>query len=162
MFGAGDYSDLGNLDPKEILKTAEEKAEYARILPLIDSYIKNYRSYAVYDRDYESPVHYSIYLDTSLTCGFKIEYLLAVARLESNFGTNRYNNDGSLNRIGRTKNLMSFGLNDSGDNKYLENWEDVFPMACRWYTSLENKGISDYKKWKFTILTEITLIRLNL
>jgi len=150
-FGVSDWSDLNSINQSQISSEAElnsKKQEYLRLIQKIDNYITKYRSYDVYDRDYETPVHPAVYLQTSVQYDVNLKYVLAVGRLESRFGTDRYTNSGAETRIGANQNVYSIGLDDSGSDNRFPTWEQGVTAFGRWYKRFNDQGINDCRKWR--------------
>lgn len=151
VFQVSSFQELSSLNSTEIEQTRltlDKKKEYLRLVQKIDEYIKRYRSYDIHDRNYPEPVHPAIYLQVSLEYNVPLRYVLAVARKESRFGTDRYTASGQLTRPGRFQNIYSIGLDDSGNNHLYETWEDGVRGFGRWYQSFEQRGVDDCRKWR--------------
>jgi hypothetical protein len=134
-------------------KTEAVKTEIANSKPGINSnavqqYIDQYRSYDKYDNQVASPVSADYFIDMSQRYGVPLKYTLALARSESRFGTDQFNQDGSGNRIGRHLNMYSIGLDDTGGSVDYPSWEAGVDAFGRWYTKFENQGYGDCAKWR--------------
>jgi hypothetical protein len=154
ILGLNTKEDLLNVNYETLKETinnnttdSPEKLQYLQTIKSTDEYIKKYRSYALYNRNYESPVNGSYYLYASLKYKVPMKYMLAVARIESQFGTNQFNADGSLNRIGENQNIYSLGLDQSGNNVKF-TWAESVEAFAKWYQSFEERGVKDCQKWK--------------
>ena len=115
---------------------------------LVQQYIDQYRSYDKYDNQAANPVGADYFIDMAKRYSVPLKYVLAVARSESRFGTDQFNQDGSANRIGRHLNMYSIGLDDAGGSLTYPSWEAGVDAFGRWYTKFENKGYSDCAKWR--------------
>ena len=141
--------NLGNRTALEKeINLNNKKNEYLFILQKINDYITKHRSYEEYDRNYPVPASPAVFLETSLKYRVPLKYVLAIARLESRFGTDRYTRTGQLTRPGAHKNIFSIGLDDSGNNLTFNSWEDGVYAFGRWYRYFDDKGISDCQKWR--------------
>lgn len=129
-------------------KKLEQQKQYAELLEKVDAYIALYRSYGTFDRDYETPIDSVVYLQVSLKYNVPMKYMMAIARLESRFGTDRFTDSGAQTRPGQYKNIYSLGLDDSGNNLNFVAWEDGVEAFGRWYKNMEEKGVSDCAKWR--------------
>lgn len=155
LFQVSSYEELENLSNNNISNQINKldienqlKLNYLKQISKIDNYIEKNRSYEIYDRDLPTPVNGSVYLDISLKYNVPLKYMLAVARLESRFGTDRYTNTGGLTRPGEYKNIYSMGLTDSGNNLNFSDWTQGVESFGKWYKKFNNIGISDCNKWK--------------
>jgi hypothetical protein len=137
---------------KDQLATAQSKIDqqkqYATTLEKITSFMTKYRSYGPLDRDYDLPVTSDVFLRISLKYNVPLKYMMAIARLESRFGTDRYTDTGAETRPSLYKNMYSIGLDDSGNNLNYSAWSDGVEGFGRWYKNLQEKGASDCAKWK--------------
>jgi hypothetical protein len=139
------------LSKDQILATEQKLAQqkqYAELLEKIAAYMQKYRSYSVLDRDYDLPVTSDVFLKISLKYNAPLKYMIAIARLESRFGSDRYTDSGAETRPSQYKNMFSIGLDDSGNNLSYATWEDGVEGFGRWYKNLQDKGVSDCAKWK--------------
>jgi hypothetical protein len=75
-----------------------------------------------------------------------LKYFLAIAKLESRFGTDKFDSNGNQTRPFRFKNIFSMGLDDSGGNISFANWTDGVKSFGKWYNRLIK--VSDCAKWK--------------
>ena len=141
-----DLSDRTALEREISLNN--KKNEYLFILQKTNDYIIKYRSYEEYDRNYPVPVSPAIFLETSLKYRVPLKYVLAIARLESRFGTDRYTKTGQLTRPGAHKNIFCIGLDDSGNSLTFNSWEEGVYAFGRWYRYFDDKGVSDCQKWR--------------
>jgi Mannosyl-glycoprotein endo-beta-N-acetylglucosaminidase len=114
----------------------------------VQQYIDQYRSYDKYDNQIANPVNADYFINMSEKYGVPLRYTLALARSESRFGTDQFNQDGSGNRIGRHLNMYSIGLDDDGGSITYPSWEAGVDAFGRWYTKFENQGYSDCAKWR--------------
>jgi hypothetical protein len=114
----------------------------------IEQYINDNRSYDAYDKFVANPVASDYYIQMSEKFGVPLKYVLAIARSESRFGTDQYNQNGTLNRIGVNKNMYSIGLDDNGGNVGYGTWESGVDAFGRWYDSFNTQGYSDCQKWR--------------
>jgi hypothetical protein len=114
----------------------------------VQQYIDQYRSYDNYDNQIQNPVSAQYFIDMSARYKVPLKYSLAMARSESRFGTDQFNQDGSDNRIGRHLNMYSIGLDDAGGSITYPSWEAGVDAFGRWYTKFENQGYSDCAKWR--------------
>jgi len=151
IFQVQDLSQI-NLSDRTALEREislnNKKNEYLFILQKTNDYIIKHRSYEEYDRNYPVPVSPAIFLETSLKYRVPLKYVLAIARLESRFGTDRYTKTGQLTRPGAHKNIFSIGLDDSGNNLTFNSWEEGVYAFGRWYRYFDDKGVSDCQKWR--------------
>jgi hypothetical protein len=151
IFNVKKYEDLDEIDPEKLEgspETVQKKKKYLDLIKKTTEYIKKFRSYEAYDRNFESPVHAAVYVQTSFKHNVPLKYVLAIARTESRFGTDRYTRDGVLTRPGANQNIYSLGLDDSGNNKKFESWEKGVEAFGIWYERLNGQGVSDCRKWK--------------
>lgn len=151
VFEIATFTDLDKLNPENIKQTSklsETKLTYLEMVSKIGKYIQLYRSQDPIDRNYASPVHPAVYLDTALKYDVPLKYMLAIARSESRFGTDRFDNEGNLTRPGEFKNIYSLGLDDSGNNHGFENWEKGVEAFGKWYQRFQKKGVNDCSKWR--------------
>jgi hypothetical protein len=132
----------------EAKETLDKKQSYISDMKKMADYMKTFRSYGPYDRSYEIPVHPAVFLDVSLRYNSPLKYMMAIARLESRFGTDRYDDSGALTRPGEHKNMYSLGLTDSGSNVTFDTWATGVESFGKWYAKLEKAGISNCAKWK--------------
>lgn len=137
---------------KDEVATAQQKLEqqktYTVLLEKMAAYMEEYRSYGALDRDYELPVKPEEFLRVSLKYNIPMKYMMAIARLESRFGTDRYSDGGAETRPSQYKNMYSIGLDDSNNNLKYATWEDGVEGFARWYVNLEERDVSDCAKWK--------------
>ena len=151
VFEIAAFTDLDKLNPENIKQTSklnETKLTYLEMVSKIGKYIQLYRSQDPIDRNYASPVHPAVYLDTALKYDVPLKYMLAIARSESRFGTDRFDNEGNLTRPGEFKNIYSLGLDDSGNNHGFETWEKGVEAFGKWYQRFQKRGIKDCSKWR--------------
>lgn len=151
VFGVSDIKQISlNQEDKleNNLNTVKLQQEYIETINKIDNYIKKYRSYGPYDRDYDEPVHPATYLEVSLKYNTPLKYVLTIARLESRFGTDRFTSTGAPTRIHKYENIYSMGLDDSGNNMSFGSWEGSVESFGKWYQRFEEKGVSDCSKWR--------------
>lgn len=151
IFGVENYSQINLTGQGQIQREIElnkKREEYSQTILKIDQYISANRSYEEYDREYATPVHPAIFLETSIKYDVPLKYVLTVARLESRFGTDRYTRSGNLTRPGANQNMYSIGLDDSGNNKAYSSWEDGVYGFGRWYKYFDDRGVGDCQKWK--------------
>lgn len=151
VFEIAAFTDLDKLNPENIKQTSklnETKLTYLEMVSKIGKYIQLYRSQDPIDRNYASPVHPAVYLDTALKYDVPLRYMLAIARSESRFGTDRFDNEGNLTRPGEFKNIYSLGLDDNGNNHGFETWEKGVEAFGKWYQRFQKKGVSDCSKWR--------------
>lgn len=150
LFGVDDYSKIYRLTEDQVsmeIMQKNTKIEYLRTIKKIDSYIEKYRSYKTGDRDYPTPVGGAVYLDVSLRYNTPLKYSLAIARLESRFGTDRFLTSGELTRPAQYKNIYSMGLTDSSSSGF-DTWEAGVESFGKWYRRFEDRKVSDCAKWK--------------
>jgi hypothetical protein len=150
-FGIAEFGELDTVSRDTLVaqvETTEEKKAILATIEKIDAYVTNHRSYEVFDRDYETPVHSATYLDVARRYNVPLKYVLAIARLESRFGTDRFTNNGNLTRPGQYQNIYSIGLTDGGQNLKYETWEEGVEGFGKWYTKFHERGISDCAKWR--------------
>jgi hypothetical protein len=150
LFGVKSYSEIAKIDTttiKENAKLADKKVEYVRLVGKIDDYIKQYRSYDVYDRDYETPVQAAKFLEVSIEYDTPLKYVLALARNESRFGTDRFTASGNPTRPNTYKNIYSIGLTGSSSSGY-NTWDEGVEAFGKWYKSFQDRGVSDCRKWR--------------
>jgi hypothetical protein len=150
LFGVDAYSKIDSLTEDQVSKEIMQKntkIEYLRTIKKIDSYIEKYRSYKTGDRDYPTPVRGAVYLDVSLRYNTPLKYSLAIARLESRFGTDRFTPSGELTRPAQYQNIYSMGLTDSSSSGF-NTWEAGVESFGKWYKRFEDRKVSDCAKWK--------------
>jgi len=150
-FGVSNWDELNSINSANLAQEIDlnsQRQEYLRLIQKIDDYITEYRSYDVYDRDYAAPVHPAVYLETSVKYDVDLKYVLAIARLESRFGTDKYTNSGELTRPGAHQNVYSIGLDDSGNNNTFPSWEQGVTAFGRWYRRFDDAGVADCRKWR--------------
>lgn len=150
VFGISSYDSLSSITKDKIeeeAKLTSTKIEYIKTIEKIENYINEYRSYDIYDRDYASPVHPAKYLDVSIKYNTPLKYVLALARNESRFGTDRFTNSGNPTRPNTYKNIYSIGLTGSSSSGY-NTWEDGVEAFGKWYKSFHDRGVSDCRKWR--------------
>lgn len=114
----------------------------------VQQYIDQYRSYDKYDNQIQNPINAKYFIEMSNKYNVPLKYSLAIARSESRFGTDQFNQDGSANRIGRHLNMYSIGLDDAGGSITYPSWEAGVDAFGKWYTKFENQGYSDCAKWR--------------
>ena len=151
VFEVATFTDLDKLNPENIKQTSkltETKLTYLEMVTKIQKYIQIYRSQDAIDRNYAAPVHPAVYLDVALKYDVPLKYMLALARNESRFGTDRFDSEGNLTRPGEFKNIYSIGLDDSGNNKGFATWEDGVEGFGKWYQKFHKRGVSDCSKWR--------------
>ena len=151
IFGVSNFTDLDKISVTNLEQDAQNKdlkVKYLRLINRIDDYINKNRSYEIYDRDYETPVHAATYLQVSLKYNVPVKYLLAIARAESRFGTDRYTQSGKLTRPGEHRNIFSMGLTDSGSNITFKTWEDGVESAGKWWKRFDDRGVSVERRLK--------------
>jgi len=148
-FEVESYKDLDSLNINDFDPQTEPlKIEYFKKINKIAVYIQKNRSFEEYDKKYQTPSHPAVYLQVSLDYNTPLKYILAVGRLESRFGTDRFDMSGNPTRIHKYQNIFSMGLDDSGNNKSFDNWNDGVESFGRWYQYFEQKQVSDCQKWK--------------
>lgn len=113
----------------------------------ISDYIDTFRSNEGSNQHFEVPVPSIVFLETSLKYQVPLSYTLTIARLESRFGTDCYT-ETSATRICKHKNIYSLGLDDSGNNKTFQNWEDGVYAFGKWYQKRINEGYSTCQIWR--------------
>jgi hypothetical protein len=151
LFEAKDYSELNQVNQKQLdqeAKQIDKQEKYLKLINRIDKYIQEYRSYDVFDQKYETPAHPAVYLDVSLKYDVPLPEMLAIARKESRFGTDRFTDQGEFTRPGAHKNIFSYGLDDSGNNITFETWNGSVEAFGKWYQKMEKRGKSDCEKWR--------------
>jgi hypothetical protein len=150
LFGVQNYSDLENYDQSKIdneYQLVIQKKQDLSTIEKIKNYIAKFRSFEPYDRDYDLPVSPVKYLEVSQNYNVPLKYVLAVAQLESRFGTDRFDAMGNLNRIGKYKNIYALGL-ASNQSQGFDTWEDGVDAFGKWYQYFQDKGVSDCQKWR--------------
>jgi len=151
LFGVQNYNELDNITIQSLDTQVTEKntkKEYLRLVGRIEDYIKQFRSYEAYDRNYPAPVHPAVFLDVSLKYQVPLKYTIAIARTESRFGTDRYTASGNLTRPGQFQNIYSMGLTDGGKNLNFTTWESGVEAFGKWYKKFQDRGVSNCAKWK--------------
>jgi hypothetical protein len=151
VFEIASFTDLDKLNPENIKQTtklSETKLTYLEMVDKIQKYIQIYRSQDAVDRNYAPPVHPAVYLDVALKYDVPLKYMLALARSESRFGTDRFDSAGNLTRPGQFKNIYSIGLDDSGNNLGFATWEEGVEGFGKWYQKFQKRGVSDCSKWR--------------
>ena len=137
---------------KDQIETAQQQIDqqkkYALLVEKVASYTAKYRSFGPFDRNYDMPVIPETYLRVSLQYDVPMKYMMAVARFESRFGTDRFTDSGNETRGSRFKNMYSIGLDDSGGNIGYVNWDDGVVAFGKWYKNFQDKNISDCNKWR--------------
>jgi hypothetical protein len=113
----------------------------------IGDYIEKYRAFEGLNSKYEVPVGSIIFLETSLKYQVPLSYTLSVARLESRFGTDCFS-DANITRICKHKNIYSMGLDDSGNNKTYNSWEDGVYGFGAWYKRRITQGYTTCQIWR--------------
>ena len=136
----GKSSSSDSSSDKDIMESATQKK--------VSAYIKKFRSTDEASKYIPLPVSSDYYISTSKKYDVPLKYVLAIARLESRFGTNQLNADGELNKIGSNKNIFSLGLDDSGNNTKFSTWEEGVDEFGKWYKNQAKKEISDCDKWR--------------
>jgi len=150
LFGVSSFDDLEKISVESLKQQGQDspiKVEYIKKIDRIDKYIKKFRSYEPYDRDEKSPVSPAKYLQVSLEYNTPLKYLIAVARAESRFGTDKYDRSGELSRPGKFKNIYSIGLTSISDKSY-SSWDKGVEGFGIWYKRYQDRGVSDCRKWK--------------
>lgn len=150
LFGVKNYNELESITSESVEQSAKLssiKVNYLQQIQKIEKYMLQYRSYEQYDRDYELPVNAGKYLDVSIKYNTPLKYVLALARNESRFGTDRFTKDGTPTRPGAYKNIYSIGLTGSSSFGY-NSWEDGVEAFGKWYKNLNDKGVNDCRKWR--------------
>lgn len=135
-----------NLEQESNRKTL--KTKYLKLIDRIDAYIAKHRSFETYDRNYDVPVSGVKYLDVSLKYNIPVKYLLAIARAESRFGTDRYTLSGNLTRPGEHKNIFSMGLTDSGSNITFQTWDKGVESMGKWWQRFDQRNVSIARRLK--------------
>lgn len=151
LFGITSYGQLNQITPESLeaeMNLKKQKQDYLKLISKIDKYIQKHRSYEVYDRNYAAPVHPATYLDVAIRYNVPLKYVLALARNESRFGTDRYTQNGNLTRPGQYQNIYSIGLTDGGSNLGFATWEEGVEAFGKWYTRFHQRGVSDCAKWR--------------
>lgn len=151
LFGVKEYSEIDKITNESLDQKATQenlKKDYLKSIQKTKDYIDKYRSYETYDRNYDSPVHPAVYLEMSIKYGTPLKYMLAIARTESRFGTDRYTNSGALTRPGQFQNIYSMGLTDSGSNFGFMAWEEGVESFGKWYKKFQDRGVGDCNKWR--------------
>ncbi len=151
LFGVSKLEELDKISGDNIQKEIENKdikLQYLNQIVRIEKYIAKNRSYEPLDRDYSVPVHGAKYLETSLQCNIPVKYIMAIARVESRFGTDRYTANGNLTRPGEHKNIFSLGLTDSGSNLTFTDWNGGFDLLCKWWKKFDDRGVSVERRLK--------------
>lgn len=150
IFGVTGYDQISKLSTENIkrqVETSQTKIDYLNTISKIEKYISKYRSYEPYDRDYASPVAPAKYLEVSIEYKVPLKYVLALARNESRFGTDKFDKDGNLTRPGQYQNIYSIGLTDSGSNLSFGGWDQGVEAFGKWYKKFQDKGVTDCRKW---------------
>lgn len=151
LFGVKNYSEIDKISDETLNQKASQenlKKDYLKSIQKTKDYIDKYRSYETYDRNYDSPVHPAVYLEVSIKYEVPLKYMLAIARTESRFGTDRYTNSGALTRPGQFQNIYSMGLTDSGSNLGFTTWEEGIESFGKWYKKFQDRGVGDCNKWR--------------
>jgi hypothetical protein len=155
IFGVDNLNDISKITKDTLDKNLQEKAEqneervkYLKLIEKTNTYMNTYRSWMRGDRDVKIPVNATKYVDISIRYNVELKYVLALARIESQFGTNQFNDDGTLNRIGKHKNIYSIGLDDSGNNLTFASWEEGVEGFGKWYKKFNDRGVKDCQKWR--------------
>lgn len=154
VFAINNYKDLDTLTTdklKEKVKSLQDDLQKQisdlELIEKIRIYISKNRSFDQIDRNYEPPIHPAKYLDVSRSYDVPLKYVLALAQSESRFGTDRFNADGSENRIGEYKNIYAIGLTETSSSGY-STWEDGADAFGKWYKNYHSIGTSDCQKWR--------------
>ena len=133
----------------EVVKNPDPaKLKNAVSTTAVQQYIDQYRSYDKYDNQIANPVSADYFIDMSKRYDVPLKYVLALARSESRFGTDQFNQDGSENRIGRHLNMYSIGLDDDGGSITYPSWQAGVDAFGRWYQRFDSQGYSDCAKWR--------------
>jgi hypothetical protein len=151
VFGVQNLSDIDNISVAAVQQENQNtdlKVKYLNLINKIDLYISKYRSYDTNDRDYATPVSGAEYLSVSLKYNIPLKYLLAIARAESRFGTDRFTQDGNPTRPGAHQNIFSLGLTDSGSNITFPTWYDGVVAMGKWWQNFDQKGVSIDRRLK--------------
>jgi hypothetical protein len=151
LFGVDEYKDVQSISVKELNDQNarnQQKIQYLNTVSRINSYMRKYRSYDTSDRNWPIPVDGAKYLEVSIQYKTPLKYMLAIARAESRFGTDVHTASGALTRPGQHRNIYSMGLTDSGSNITFSTWEAGVESFGKWYRRMDDRGISDCRKWK--------------
>jgi hypothetical protein len=151
IFGVTNLNQIDDISVVNLEKESEQKATkitYLKLIDRVDLYISKNRSYEPFDRDYETPVKGAKYLEVSLKYDIPVKYLLAIARAESRFGTDRYTQSGNLTRPGEHSNIFSLGLTDSGSNVTFESWDKGIESMGKWWQKFDKRGVSVPRRLK--------------
>jgi hypothetical protein len=142
-------TDLVNPTTPILVEAKSQTQKESSLLNLkVEQYIDQYRSFEAYDKFVPNPISSDYYISMSEKYGVPLKYALAIARSESRFGTDQYNQNGTLNRIGANKNIYSIGLDDVGGNVNYGTWESGADAFGKWYESFNVQGYSDCAKWR--------------
>jgi len=151
LFGVDDIGDVASYNIGDVntdLEVAKTKQDYLIKIQKIDNYIAKYRSYDPFDRNYDTPVNPAVYLDVSIRYNTPLKYVMAIGRLESRYGTDRFTMDGNPTRIHQHRNIYSMGLDDAGNNWTFNDWESSVESFGKWYTKFEDRGVPNCTKWR--------------
>jgi hypothetical protein len=151
LYNTDDINQLkSNLDQiqSKINAKVNSRTDTVNLARKIDSYILLNRSYEPYDRNYEVPVKSEIFITISEKYNVPLKYVLTLAKLESRFGTDRFDDQGALTRPGQYQNMYSIGLDDSGNNATFGGWEAGVEAFGKWYRTFDDRGIDDCRKWR--------------
>jgi hypothetical protein len=150
LFGVDSYSKIEGLSEQQVsqeIMQKNTKIEHLRTIKKIDTYIEKYRSYKTGDRDYPTPVGGAVYLDVSLRYNTPLKYSLAIARLESRFGTDRFLASGELTRPAKYLNIYSMGLTETSSSGF-NTWEEGVESFGKWYKRFQDRKVPDCSKWR--------------
>lgn len=154
VFGASNLQELNQIGKEKVmsyeeqLQELEKQEDYIKVISKIDDYMQANRSWDPFDRNYEIPVGGAVYLYVSQEYEVPLKYVLAIAQRESRFGTDRYTNSGNLTRPGEFENIVSMGLDDSGNNMSFGSWEGSLVSFGEWYRRFDDAGVDDCSKWR--------------
>ncbi len=146
IFGVNNYQAIDSLSVNSSF--SEKQLDYLNLIKKIDAYITKTRSYDSYNKEYTSPVHPAVYLETSLKYEIPLKYLLSLAQLDSQFGTTRFTNSGTETNTHLSRNVFSIGLENSNHQIIFEDWRDSLAAMGNWYKFYGEKGIEDCQKWE--------------
>jgi hypothetical protein len=152
LFGAESIEDINRVDLDRAninsqISTFQRKDDIIELNNKINEYIATYRSYEPFDNQLETPLTGMSYIAVSEQTGMPLKYMLAIARAESRFGTDRFTASGNLTRPGQHNNACSIGLDDEGGNITFATWEEGLIACGEWYEYFESRGVPDCRKW---------------
>jgi hypothetical protein len=134
-----------NSDPSKAKTLAEISRDV--LIEKTQQFLDKYRMKTAAAQQYGSDLQASDYVDVALKYGVPLDQMMALALLESHFGTNCLTKSGNLTRPCRYKNIFSLGLTGTSSSGF-NTWRDGLEAFGRWYKRYQDRGVSDCAKWK--------------